>query len=196
MTVIDGNTDGSPDGIVNLYDAYNDLPGVTPISSTDGAWFDPGFNFALDEATGDLYTWDLDNSSESITDYQFQLIDTSSTCPDGIVLTLNVILGPFSGEAVPPINANDVNVQICDEGIDPCGSGTSFDLNQALLSVPSAHANGVWSYDGTSPNFIEIEANRIFVADIPYQPGVPLVDEETFERFCVGNKTGFCRFSQ
>ncbi len=181
MTLLDGNSDGTEDGIINLYDAYNALPGVTPITIASGTWFDPGFNFALDTPTGDLYTWDLDNASTAITDYQFQLIDASSTCPNNVVLTVNVILGPFSGVAVPTLGVNDVNVEICDEGIDPCGSSTFFDLNQTLLSVPSAHANGVWSYDGSSPNYISIQGNRYFLADVPYQQGVPLVDEETFE---------------
>jgi len=175
MTVIDGNTDSIPDGIINLYDEYNNIPGVTPISSTDGVWYDPNFNFALVDTTGDLYTWDLDDASENIDDYQFQLINNSSSCPDGIVLTLNLILGPYSGEAIPAINVNDVNVQICDFGED-----ASVDLDQTLLSVPSAHTNGVWSYQGSSPNFIEIDGS-IFKASVPYQPGVPLVDEEIFE---------------
>lgn len=181
MTTLDGNNDGTNDGIINLYDAFNALPGVTPISIADGIWFDPGFNFALDDSNGDLYAWDLDTASENLTDYQFQLIDGASTCPGGVVLTVNFVLGPFSGVAVPTLGINDVNVEICDEGIDPCGSSTFFDLNQALLSVPSAHTNGTWSYNGSSPNFIEIQSNRYFLADIPYQPGVPLVDEETFE---------------
>ena len=176
MTQIDGNNDGTLDGIINLYEEYTNLTGNT---IQPGTWFDPGFNFALDNSTGDLYLWDLDSASETNTDYQFQL--TNATCgTDEIALTINLILGPFSGFAVPTVGSNDVNVEICDEGIDPCGSTTMFDLNQALLSIPSAHTNGVWSYEGSSPNFLGIEGST-FLADVPYQPGVPLVDEETFE---------------
>ena len=195
MTILDGNSDGTSDGVINLYDAYNALPGVMPISLANGTWFDPNFNFALDETNGDLYTWDLDTSSQNITDYQFQLMDTSSTCPDGIVLTINFILGPYSGIAVPTIGDNEVNVEICDEGMDPCGSSTFFDLNQALLSIPSAHTNGDWSYDGSSSNFIGIDNNRYFLADVPYQPGVPLVDEETFELIYTVPGIGPCSLS-
>lgn len=181
MTVLDGDNDGTPDGVINLYQAYNALPGVTPISIADGIWFDPNFNFALDEMTGDLFVWDLDDSSQTITDYQFVLIDDTSNCPNDIVITVNFVLGPFSGEAVPPIDVNDVNVQVCDIGVDPCDSSAMFDLYQALLSLPSAHSNGIWSYEGSSPNFIEIQDNRFLIADIPYQPGPPLIDQETFE---------------
>lgn len=181
MTVIDGNMDGNPDGIINLYDEYNALPGVTPISLASGTWFDPDFNFALDETTGDLYLWDLDNASENIDDYQFQLLDPSSGCANDIVVSLNVILGPFSGLAVPTTGSNDINIEICDVGIDPCGSFATVDLYTALLSIPSPHLNGIWEYEGSSTSFISIEDNRFFFADVPYQPGVPLVDEETFE---------------
>lgn len=181
MTIIDGNADGNPDGIINLYDEYNAIPGVTPITPATGTWFDPGFNFALEVATGDLYLWDLDNSSVNIEDYQFQLINTASGCTDNIITSMNVILGPFSGFAVPTVGTNSVNIEVCDIGIDPCGSMASIDLYSALVSVPSPHINGIWEYEGTSPNFIAIVSNRFFTADIPYQPGFPLVDEETFE---------------
>ena len=176
MTQIDNNNDGIPDGIINLYDEYTNLTGN---SIQTGTWFDPGFNFALNESTGNLSLWDLDNSSEDITDYQFQL--TNSDCGADIALTLNIVIGPFSGIAVPTIGDNDVNVEVCDVGVDPCGSSSFFDLNQALLSVPSAHANGVWSYDGSSPNFIAIQGNTYLLVDVPYQPGLPLVDQEIFE---------------
>ncbi|WP_179020541.1 hypothetical protein [Winogradskyella forsetii] len=175
MTQIDNDSDGVPDGIINLYEEYTNLTGNT---IQEGTWFDPGFHFALNPNTGDLFLWDLDNASESNTDYQFIL--TNNNCGTDPALTINVVLGPFSGFAVPTFGGNDVNVEICDIGIDPCGSSTMFDLYQTLLSVPSAHANGVWTYEGNSPNFIGIEGS-IFLVDIPYEPGVPLVDEETFQ---------------
>ncbi|MBJ6367971.1 gliding motility-associated C-terminal domain-containing protein [Snuella sedimenti] len=180
MTIVDGDGNGSPDGIINLYDEYNVLTGGS-ISLATGTWFDPGYNFALDESTGDLHLWDLDNASETLTDYQFELVDSSSGCPGGVLISLNVVVGPFSGVAVPTINNSDVNIEICDFGIDPCGSSSNFDLFHAFLSAPTAHANGTWRYEGSSPNFIEINANRYLRVDIPYQPGSPLVDDETFE---------------
>lgn len=175
MTQIDGDGDGNFDGVINLYDEYTNLTGNT---IQQGTWFDPGFNFALNGTTGDLFLWDLDHASESETDYQFLLSNTD--CGSDIALTINVVLGPFSGIAVPANTTNGANVEICDIGADPCGSSAEFDLFQALQSIPSAHTNGVWAYNGNSPNFIGIDGS-IFQADIPYQPGMPLVDEETFE---------------
>ena len=78
MTQIDGNNDGTFDGIINLYDEYTNLTGNTIQA---GTWFDPGFNFALDESTGDVFLWDLDNASEATTDYQFQLTKNYISTP-------------------------------------------------------------------------------------------------------------------
>ncbi len=182
MTVIDYDTDGSMDGIINLYDAYNAITGVTPIPNTTGAWFDPNYNFALDEASGNLRLWDLNNSSVQNATYQFQLFDPTSTCANNLLVTLNVVLGPFSGFAVPTTGDNHVNVEICDTpDLFGCSTETHFDLFQTFLSTPSPHTNGTWSYEGTSSNFIEIEDNRFLKVNIPYQAGIPLVDEEVFE---------------
>ncbi len=181
MTQIDYDNDGDLDGIINLYEEYNALPGVTPIPEGTGNWFDPGYNYALEEATGLLHVWDLSESSTDTDTYQFQLLDATSGCPDGLLVTLTLVLGPFSGYAVPTIGDNDVNVEVCDMGIDPCDSSSHFDLYQALLSTPSPHINGVWHYEGSNPYFIGIEGNRYLIVDIPYQPGPPLVDEAVFE---------------
>lgn len=185
MTTIDGvpngAPDGIPDGIINLYDAYNALPGVTPITPAIGTWSDPNFSFALNETTGDLFLWDLTNASRSGTDYEF--IINSTSCGSGRAITLNLILGPFSGNALPVINADDVNVQICDIGSTPtnvCEQLVDIDLFQALESIPSPHLNGQWIYNGSSPNFVSLSGSNLIVT-IPYQQGPPLVDEETFE---------------
>ncbi|NMH87334.1 gliding motility-associated C-terminal domain-containing protein [Flavivirga algicola] len=181
MTVVDGDGDGTPDGIINLYDEYNALPGVAPISPATGAWFDPNFSFALDETTGDLHLWDLSNASRTATDYQFTI--TNASCSTGPEVTLNLILGPFSGNALPVINADDVNIEICDLGSTPtdgCTLVSDIDLFQALESIPSPHLNGQWIYNGSSPNFISLVGSMLTVT-IPYQQGPPLVDEETFE---------------
>ena len=181
MTIIDGNSDSQPDGIINLYDEYNGLTGLSTSLAT-GTWFDPDFNFALDETTGELYLWDLDNSSKNIDDYQFQLIDTNSSCTGGVIAIINVVLGPFSGFSIPATGVNDVNVEICDANFgSSCVTITEFDLFQTLLSVPSPHQNGIWTYEGSSPNFIGILEDRYLQVNIPYQQGVPLVDEDTFE---------------
>ncbi len=184
MTIIDGNSDGEPDGIINLYEQYNDQSGaMTPISLSTGTWFDPNFNFALNEASGDLFLWDLDNASESITDYQFQLIDATSSCTDGILVTINLILGPFSGFGRPVLDIDDVNLEICDVGSTPqeaCFVLPDVDLFEALESIPSPHLNGQWIYNGSSPNFVSL-AGSDFTVTIPYVSGPPLADQETFE---------------
>ncbi|MDO5972158.1 gliding motility-associated C-terminal domain-containing protein [Flavivirga aquimarina] len=195
MTTIDGDSDGTPDGVINLYDEYNALPGVTPITTATGTWFDPNFSFALDDTTGDLYLWDLINASTTPTDYEFVINSTS--CGSGRAVTLNLILGPFSGNALPVINADDANIQICDEGSEPtdiCNAIMDIDLFQALESIPSPHLNGKWTYNGASPNFISLMGSSLRVT-IPYQSGPPLVDEETFELTYEVSGIGTCNLT-
>jgi len=183
MTQIDFDNDGTNDGIINLFDEYNSIAGVTPITSSDGQWYDPNFNYALNETNGNLHLWDLSNASETESDYHFQFINTNSACTDGILIDMNVVIGPFSGFSVPTIGNNDVNIEICDspELFTRCNIAIYFDLFQTLLSTPSAHSNGTWTYLGNSPNFIGIDEGRYLIADIPYQAGPPLIDDEVFE---------------
>jgi len=185
MTQEDIDGDTVPDGIINLQQEYaTQIGGVLPA----GTWFDPDFNFALNEITGDVSLWDLDNSttvSDPITDpvkyYEFQLFTTA--CGTTPAYTIQLHLGPYSGTAVPATGINDINVQVC-ATVGPngtsCGRFAMYDLNLILLSLPSAHQNGTWSYTGSSPNFGGVVGN-LFFANIPYQPGPPLVDEEIFE---------------
>lgn len=181
MTVIDGSGDGNPDGIVNLYEELSAITGTT-ITTADGMFVDPAFNFALNETTGDLFLWDLRASSENVDDYQFQFINTTSGCPNDIEYLFNVVLGPYSGDAAPTVGTNAVNLQVCQERLPSgCPTNTTIDLYETMLSNPSPHLNGVWTYMGDSDNFIRIEGNRLLVVDIPYQEGPPLVDEETFD---------------
>ena len=178
MTIIDGDSNGTPDGIINLYDEYNALPGVTLITPATGVWFDTGYNFALDDSTGELYLWDLDNSSEALTDYQFQLIDTSSACSGGILITVNLILGPFEGNPLPPVGPNDANITVCEAAL------SSFDLFQVFESQPSPHENGVWAFVGNlgdPTNFISLSQEGTFDAKIPYVPGGNLIEFDVFE---------------
>ncbi|MEC3906859.1 gliding motility-associated C-terminal domain-containing protein [Tamlana sp. 2201CG12-4] len=179
MTTIDKDGDGIFDGIINLYDEYNALPGtIAPISLSSGTWYDPNFNFALDEATGDLYLWDLDNASRSVNDYEFQFIDTSSSCPNGVVLTVNLILGPFEGKPLPPVGVNDANITVCEAVL------SSFDLFQVFESQPSPHENGIWTFIGNlgdPSNFISLSQDGTFEAKIPYVPGGDLIEFDVFE---------------
>ena len=179
MTVVDGDSNGTPDGIINLYEAYNAIPGIlAPINSGSGTWNDPNFNFALDNRTGDLYLWDLDNSSTNTATYTFQLIDSASSCPDGVVATLSVILGPFQGNPLPPSGVNDANVTICEAVL------SDFDLFQVFESQPSPHENGVWAFVGNlgNPNnFKGLTQDGKFSAEIPYVPGGDLIEFDVFE---------------
>ncbi|MDD7886363.1 gliding motility-associated C-terminal domain-containing protein [Flavivirga sp. 57AJ16] len=195
MTIVDGDSDGTPDGIINLYDEYNAVSGGPPISLATGAWFDPNFSFALDETTGDLHLWDLTNVSRTTTDYQFTI--NNASCSSGPAITLNLILGPFSGNALPVINADDINIEICDGGSTPtqaCSIVSDIDLFQALESIPSPHLNGTWRYNGSSPNFVSLVGSNLTVT-IPYQQGPPLVDEETFEFTYSVTGFGPCNFT-
>ncbi|WP_378174549.1 gliding motility-associated C-terminal domain-containing protein [Aquimarina sp. SS2-1] len=173
METIDFDNDGNPDGIVNLYDEYTAITGLT---IQNGVWsVDPRFTVALDPSTGNVATWALQRSTETqtINDYTFQL--RNSDCGDDIALTINIILGPYSGVALPSFGTLNVNA----EG---CGLG-GFNLFNTLVSdnaFPPPHLNGTWSYNGSSPNFVAIFESSLLV-DIPYQPGLPLVDQEVFE---------------
>ncbi len=174
MASIDGNNDGTPDGILNLYDAYFDQTGI---NVQHGIWFDANFGYSLNPATGDVSLWDLFGSSQNVDDYTFILFnnDCGGTTP---ALTINLVLGPFSGSVLSPVGGSGVNVQVCGTS-DVCMDLSGFNLFEALQSSPSPHLNGQWIYEGSSPNFIGINGSELMV-QIPYQPGPPLVDQETF----------------
>ncbi len=186
MTVVDGlpigAPDGNPDGVINLFTAYNNQPGVTPIDATMGTWFDPNYNFALDNASGNLRLWDLDRSSRAETDHQFHFLSTTSGCPGDILVRLNVIIGPFSGNALPP-NDNNVNLQVCDVGSTPrnlCGKIEDIDLFKALDPIPSPHLNGRWVYVSGGSGFRSLNGSILSVT-IPYRPGMGLIDRQIFK---------------
>tara|TARA_R110002050_G_scaffold110892_3_gene223593 strand:+ start:1168 stop:3813 length:2646 start_codon:yes stop_codon:yes gene_type:complete len=174
MTIIDKDSDGTPDGMINLYDEYFNVSGD---NIEQGTWFDPNFDFVLDPNTGDLNLWDLTESSLQTNTYTYIL--SNASCGNVPALTLNLILGPFSGDALPPIGTNTVNVQVCNTG-NICIPLEGFDLFKGLQSDPSPHLNGAWIYEGSSPNFINIDGSDLYV-EIPYQAGPPLIDEETFD---------------
>ncbi len=175
ITTVDVDSDGVPDGILNLYDAYFAQTGemIEP-----GTWIDPNFDFVLNPATGDVLLWSLNEASENTNDYKYELYN--STCGDVTpALTINVVLGAFSGNALPPVGPNTINYRVCST-TDVCNNATSFNLLGSFQSNPPPHTNGYWEYNGASPNFKKIEGSRIFV-EVPYQEGLPLVDEEIFE---------------
>ncbi|WP_271767696.1 gliding motility-associated C-terminal domain-containing protein [Aquimarina algiphila] len=169
MENVDFDMDGTPDGVINLYAET----GTTP---ADGVWnIDPRFSVAFDISTGNLSTWALKNSTTILTqnDYFFEL--KNATCGDVPFRTARLILGPYSGVALPPSGPLNINAQGCDEG--------GFNLFNAFLinsTIPSPHLNGEWTYNGSSPSFIGISGSQLNV-EIPYQPGLPLVDQEVFE---------------
>ncbi|GGX03795.1 gliding motility-associated C-terminal domain-containing protein [Aquimarina muelleri] len=169
MENIDFDGVDGPDGIINIYTE-------TGTTLADGAWtINPKFRSAFDEATGNLSTWALKRASTVATqnDYFFELYNT--TCGTDPVRTAKLILGPYSGVALPPSGVNNVNAQGCDF--------IGFDLFSAFAldkNTPSPHLNGEWTYNGSSSSFVEIMGSLLLV-EIPYQPGLPLVDQEIFE---------------
>ncbi len=181
MTIVDGNLDGIPDGTINLNQEYFTKTGIT---LTSGTWYDPGFNFALNETSGDLLLWDLDNStvasgipSDPIEYYEFEYY--TATCGSSTpALTIQIQLGPFEGNPLPPSGLNAANVTICEAGIQ------SFDLFQVFESLPSPHQNGVWEFLGNlgdPSNFISLSQDGFFDAKVPYEPGGNLIDFDVFE---------------
>ncbi len=174
MENIDFDNDGNPDGIINLYTET----GTTP---ADGTWtVNPQFSVTLDTTTGDVRTWEFFDATQSNTleEYRFELFN--ATCGTDPFLTTDLILGPFSGVALPPGINNDANIEIC--------SSSTVDLFEALTSdviTPSPHLNGTWQYVGNSSGAAFTGsftlAGSSFSAVIPYEPGPPTVDNEVFE---------------
>ncbi len=172
METIDFDTDGDPDGIINLYTET----GTTP---ADGVWMiEPRYATALNPTNGNVSLWILPAATTSVTldEYSFTLMN--ATCGDTPFRTVRLILGPYSGIALPRTGDLNVNAQGCDD--------ESFDLFTAFVldeTTPAPHQNGIWTYNGSSPNFVGFDPmnpSRIIV-DIPYQEGEPIPDQEAFE---------------
>ncbi len=170
-----------PNGIVNLYDEYNNLGTGRTISPADGEWDDPLLTFAINKNNGDLYTWDLHNSTLENQSYNFNLIDPNSSCGEDPIITLQVVIGAFAGELLPPTGIGNANLSICETQL------SSFDLFQVFKSSPSPHKNGTFEYLGASGRgrgrLIELdESTGKFEAEIFYTPGTDgLIDFEIFE---------------
>ncbi|WP_299222688.1 gliding motility-associated C-terminal domain-containing protein [uncultured Aquimarina sp.] len=168
MTTIDFDIDGVPDGIINLYTE-------TGTTTADGVWSTtPNISVVLDETTGSLPTWELRDASESITDYQFIL--SSPDCGDDPVLVVSLILGPYSGTALPP-DDDDINYYICE-------TTGQLDLNTVLVTnsvTPGAHINGFWTFTGNNPDGGSVSGNVFTGGPVEYQPGLPRVDQNVYE---------------
>ncbi len=163
---IDFDTDGRPDGIINLYAET----GTTP---ADGVWSTSvDIAITLDTTTGNLSTWELRTSSLNIENYQFVLSNT--TCGTDPVLTANLVLGAYSGIALPP-DDDDINYYICNTD--------QVDLNTVLVSnnvIPVAHINGTWSLAPNNPAGGILNESK-FSGVVDYQPGIPRIDQNVYE---------------
>ncbi len=167
ITTIDSDGDMTPDGNINLYD-------LTGTTNTDGTWSTTHPNaIILDTTTGNVSTWDIDESSRFEESYVFHL--NSSTCGDTPRMIVHLVIGGYSGLAIPP-DADGINFYIC--------STDNLDLSTVLVSndtTPVAHHNGQWSFSPTSPSVAGTIAGGFFNADVPYQPGLPRVDQNIFD---------------
>lgn len=190
ITTIDGNNDGEPDGILNLYDEYFKLTGNT---LENGTWKDPNSYFALTDATsGNINIWNLPSATTNdIQPYSFQLFTTS--CGDTPAVTIQISLGAFSGFAAEITEDGDSNLRVCyTKESQNCNREQFFDLLRALGPLPSAHDNGTWEYIGSSPNFRELNVNN-FSAVIPYEPGGNLIDQDFFDFTYTVNSNISCK---
>ncbi len=172
---IDGN--GTKDGIINLYEQYTLSTGNTIQA---GTWsVNPKYDTALNPNTGDVSTWILPNSTVdgTLQEYTFELFNTDCGATDP-ALTIVLTLGPYSGVALPRSGVLNTNAQGCD--IEYFDLFTAFVLDDA---TPPPHRNGTWTYNGSSPNFIGFDPMNFsrFKAEIPYQEGAPIPDQEAFE---------------
>lgn len=182
MQNIDGDTNPGPDGIVNLY-------GELGIPATSGTWrARPRYALSLDNSTGNVSTWEFFNATESSTrdEYRFELYNTA--CGDIPAIVVDLILGPYSGEAAPP-QTNGANAEICETD--------RLDLFETLTQdefIPAPHLNGTWEYVGSSSgvNFqgTFTLTGSVFSATIPKNDDGRSTDNEIFElKYTVGEVT-------
>ncbi len=166
IETIDSDGDTLPDGIVNLYT-------LTGTDLTDGTWSTSiATSFAFDATTGNLFTWELREASELTDTYSFNL--NSTACGTDPARALNIIIGPYSGVALPP-DASEINFYVCSNDI--------LDLSTVLVSnitTPVAHLNGTWQFTPTSPT-IGTLVGSVLSDDVDYQPGLPRVDQNIYE---------------
>lgn len=178
MLAIDDNGDSTPDGIIDLYDKTG-----TVLTAGD-KWSTVLKNaFVLNSTTGKVSVWDLRNSSIAEDNYVFTLTNPT-VCGTDPVMIVNLILEPYSGKARTP-DTDGINYYLC--------SGDRLDLFNVLASSqtsPAAHLNGTWSIDfpNSAANGI-LESEKLFSANVAYQVGLPLVDQDVYQ--LIYKVTGF-----
>ncbi len=162
MESIDFNTDGVPDGIIDLFVETGITPQPGDIWESTG---DESAEVALEASTGILRVWKLINASD---DYEFTLRNTS--CSPSVRATVQFILGPYAGKPVTTgfYAVCDINFE-CDIEIE-----IDLDLFETLETKEEEappHLNGTWRYTGALPSSQYVLENSEFGATIPYTPG-------------------------
>ncbi|MFL1895503.1 gliding motility-associated C-terminal domain-containing protein [Aquimarina sp. 2-A2] len=175
METIDYDSDGTPDGVINLYDETGLIPEPGEVWESSGS---ENATIALDPTSGELRLWKLVNASDK---YQFKLISPScGTDPRAVV---NFILGPYAGK---PATVGFFSV--CDIN-DDCTPGIEIDIDlfealEAREQEAPPHLNGEWFYTGSLPSSEYLLDGHEFGGTIPYSPedGSPIDSQDyTFE---------------
>lgn len=174
MKSLDYDGINGPDGIINLYDQT----GTTP---ADGTWSIAPTNGNALKSDGNLQVWEFFDSTteENYGDYTLTL-NNSSTCGDDPVLTVILVIEPFSGIALPINTTTNANIEICDSDV--------LDLFAALTTnatTPPPHLNGSWEFVSNSSGLafqgsFNLTDGRFFQANLPYNPN-NLFENEVFE---------------
>lgn len=185
MELIDFDTDGTPDGIIDLFIET----GITP--QTGDIWESTGsesVEAALDPTTGIVRLWKLRNASSG---YEVTLRNTS--CAPSNRARVQLILGPYAGKP-----ATTGFYSVCDVDVG-CTPEIEIDINlfetlETKEDEAPPHLNGFWEYTGSLPDseYILIDSN--FGATIPYSPedGSPVDSEDFTFRYVVPSTTLSC----
>ncbi|MFC5045711.1 gliding motility-associated C-terminal domain-containing protein [Aquimarina hainanensis] len=186
METVDHDTNGTPDGIINLFDEFQNVTGQ---SLTGGTWsIVPKYASNLNPVTGEVNVWAFPNSTvtDTLEEYVFEF--NTPACGDTPAVIFTMILGPFSGVALP-LGANNANIEICDTD--------TLNLFEALTSnesIPAPHLNGTWEFISNSSGAAFTGTftlnDHSFSADIPYEITIPPINREIFElRYVVPGMT-------
>ena len=176
MENVDYDSNGTPDGIINLYDET----GYTPEPGDE--WVSTGVmegEADVEITNGILRLWDLRNATDM---YFFTLRNPS--CPGGYRLRLNLKLGPYAGV---PVTTGFYPV--CDTN-DECSDGIEMDINlfdtlESREDFPLPHLNGIWTYTGTLPATEYLLEESIFGATITTSGGNPIDSQDFTFRYTV-----------
>ena len=200
MTSLDYDNDGTPDGIINLFDYYFDETGN---ADRTGVWsVENSLSLPLNEITGEVELWEYRYSSVSnLAVYEFKLLTTDCNDINNPAATITINLGSYSGIALQASLTNDINLEICDyipeNGVINYIDGLNeIDLFEALASdelTPAPHLNGTWVEISrpTNISYFELKGN-ILKTKVIYQQGTPLVDKAEFQFKYVMPETPTC----